>query len=115
MTNKKNGNIDSAINPKLDGDAHVAWAQAWSSISPETSLLAWVDWASHLANSPGKQAELLAFAASLSEQWMAVLKKNRANPNRGATAPDRSPVNDRRFNDSAWDQWPYDLFRHCCK
>ena len=111
MTNKKNGNIDSAINPKLDGDAHVAWAQAWSSISPETSLLAWVDWASHLANSPGKQAELLAFAASLSEQWMAVLKKNRANPNRGATAPDRSPVNDRRFNDSAWDQWPYDLFR----
>ena len=111
MTNKKNGNIDSAINPKLDGDAHVAWAQAWSSISPETSLLAWVDWASHLANSPGKQAELLAFAASLSEQWMAVLKKNRANPNRGATAPDRSPVNDRRFNDPAWDQWPYDLFR----
>jgi polyhydroxyalkanoate synthase len=63
LTNKKNGNIDSAINPKLDGDAHVAWAQAWSSISPETSLLAWVDWASHLANSPGKQAELLAFAA----------------------------------------------------
>ena len=111
MTNKKNGNIDSAINPKLDGDAHVAWAQAWSSISPETSLLAWVDWASHLANSPGKQAELLAFAASLSEQWMAVLKKNRANPNRGATAPDRSPVNDRRFNDPAWDQWPYELFR----
>ena len=111
MTNKKNGNIDSAINPKLDGDAHVAWAQAWSSISPETSLLAWVDWASHLANSPGKQAELLAFAASLSEQWMAVLKKNPANPDRGATAPDRSPVNDRRFNDPAWDQWPYDLFR----
>lgn len=111
MTNKKNGNIDSAINPKLDGEAHVAWAQAWSSISPETSLLAWVDWASHLANSPGKQAELLAFAASLSEQWMTVLKKNPANPDRGATAPDRSPVNDRRFNDSAWDQWPYDLFR----
>ena len=70
MTNKKNGNIDSAINPKLDGEAHVAWAQAWSSISPETSLLAWVDWASHLANSPGKQAELLAFAASLSEKFL---------------------------------------------
>ncbi|WP_287365764.1 poly-beta-hydroxybutyrate polymerase N-terminal domain-containing protein [Thauera sp.] len=36
----------------MDGDAHVAWAQAWSSISPETSLLAWVDWASHLLTFP---------------------------------------------------------------
>ena len=89
----------------------MAWAQAWSSISPESSLLAWTDWASHLANSPGKQSELLAFAGSLSEQWMSLLKKSLVSPDQEVASPEPSPTNDRRFNDPAWDQWPYNLFR----
>ena len=91
--------------------AHMAWAQAWSSISPESSLLAWTDWASHLANSPGKQSELLSFAGSLSEQWMSLLKKSLVSPDQEVASPEPSPTNDRRFNDPAWDQWPYNLFR----
>ncbi|MBX3711062.1 MAG: polyhydroxyalkanoic acid synthase [Lysobacter sp.] len=91
--------------------AHMAWAQAWSSISPESSLLAWTDWASHLANSPGKQSELLAFAGALSEQWMSLLKKGLVSPDQEAAAPEPLPANDRRFNDPAWDQWPYNLYR----
>ena len=89
----------------------MAWAQAWSSISPESSLLAWTDWASHLANSPGKQSELLAFAGALSEQWMSLLKKGLVSPDQEAAAPEPLPANDRRFNDPAWDQWPYNLYR----
>ena len=89
----------------------MAWAQAWSSISPESSLLAWTDWASHLANSPGKQSELLAFAGALSDQWMSLLKKGLVSPDQEAAAPEPLPANDRRFNDPAWDQWPYNLYR----
>jgi polyhydroxyalkanoate synthase len=111
LTKNKKGNTSSTIVPALDMQAHMAWAQAWSSISPESSLLAWTDWASHLANSPGKQSELLAFAGSLSEQWMSLLKKSLVSPDQEVASPEPSPTNDRRFNDPAWDQWPYNLFR----
>ena len=111
MTKNKKGNTSSTIVPALDMQAHMAWAQAWSSISPESSLLAWTDWASHLANSPGKQSELLSFAGSLSEQWMSLLKKSLVSPDQEVASPEPSPTNDRRFNDPAWDQWPYNLFR----
>ncbi|EWC42017.1 PHA/PHB synthase family protein [Stutzerimonas stutzeri] len=111
MTKNKKGNTSSTIVPAMDMQAHMAWAQAWSSISPESSLLAWTDWASHLANSPGKQAELLAFAGSLSEQWMSLLKKSLVSPDQEATPPEPSPTYGRRFNDPAWDQWPYNLYR----
>jgi len=111
LTKNKKGNTSSTIVPALDMQAHMAWAQAWSSISPESSLLAWTDWASHLANSPGKQSELLSFAGSLSEQWMSLLKKSLVSPDQEVASPEPSPTNDRRFNDPAWDQWPYNLFR----
>ena len=111
MTKNKKSNTSSTIVPELDMQAHMAWAQAWSSISPESSLLAWTDWASHLANSPGKQSELLAFAGALSEQWMSLLKKGLVSPDQEAAAPEPLPANDRRFNDPAWDQWPYNLYR----
>mgnify|MGYP000915902713 CR=1 FL=1 len=111
MTKNTKSNTSSTIVPELDMQAHMAWAQAWSSISPESSLLAWTDWASHLANSPGKQSELLAFAGALSEQWMSLLKKGLVSPDQEAAAPEPLPANDRRFNDPAWDQWPYNLYR----
>jgi polyhydroxyalkanoate synthase len=111
LTKNTKSNTSSTIVPELDMQAHMAWAQAWSSISPESSLLAWTDWASHLANSPGKQSELLAFAGALSEQWMSLLKKGLVSPDQEAAAPEPLPANDRRFNDPAWDQWPYNLYR----
>ncbi len=91
MKENRKGNTSSTIVPALDMQAHMAWAQAWSSISPESSLLAWTDWASHLANSPGKQSELLSFAGSLSEQWMSLLKKSLVSPDQEVASPEPSP------------------------
>ena len=50
-----------APNP-LDIQARAALADAAASMSPQSALLAWADWASHLAISPGKQSELAALA-----------------------------------------------------
>ena len=42
----------------LDTEVHAAWARVWSSLSPESPMLAWMDWLTHLATSPGKRAAL---------------------------------------------------------
>ena len=43
---------------------HASQARAFASLSPASLSLAWLDWAMHLAASPGKQTELLRLAAS---------------------------------------------------
>ena len=42
---------------------------------------------------------------------MSLLKKSLVSPDQEVASPEPSPTNDRRFNDPAWDQWPYNLFR----
>ena len=43
----------------LDRMTHAMIGRATAAISPTALGLAWADWASHLASSPGKQAELV--------------------------------------------------------
>ena len=43
----------------LDVKASAALAGLTASMSPQSAVLAWTDWATHLAASPGKQSELL--------------------------------------------------------
>ena len=44
----------------LDVKASAALAGLTASMSPQSAVLAWTDWATHLAASPGKQSELLS-------------------------------------------------------
>ena len=100
---------------QLDASARAAWARIWSSISPESQFLAWMDWIRHLALSPGKQEQLRQLAQNqweqLSREWSEELAASaQLSPKRSeqATAP-ASP--DRRFSDPAWDRWPFNLLR----
>ena len=91
----------------LDASARAAWARIWSSISPESQLMAWIDWIRHLALSPGKQEQLRQLALS---QWEQLFREW---TDELATASQEAPPaqTDRRFSDPAWDRWPFNLLR----
>ncbi|MEB0137590.1 MULTISPECIES: PHA/PHB synthase family protein [unclassified Undibacterium] len=77
----------------------VAWqnqvAKLTGGVSPTSVSLAWMDWFLNLANSPGKQMDLLKL---LQQQ-----AKNCLQP---------APIGaaDSRFADAGWSQWPYQAF-----
>lgn len=94
----------------LDTLARAQLADAAASISPQSLMLAWADWLSHLAISPGKQLQLLteAFQQSLALAHYA----SACNPATGATAAPACacpPAQDRRFAAEPWQQWPFNV------
>lgn len=94
----------------LDQQAHAAWAQAWSSISPESGLLALIDWATHLAASPGKRHELAFQALQQCEQLSDYLQQSLKAGSDQTTTPIAPPTQDRRFSDPAWNEWPFNAW-----
>ncbi|KAF1694888.1 poly-beta-hydroxybutyrate polymerase [Pseudoxanthomonas jiangsuensis] len=94
-----------------DNATHAAWAKAWSHLSPESALMAWTDWASHLAVSPHKRADLLQLAQRQFEQMMAHLRDSLDSLAEGNTPPELPATDDRRFSDPAWGQYPFSLLR----
>lgn len=91
----------------LDTAAKAALARWTASLSPAAGLLAWTDWAAHLANAPGKRlalTELALHQAGLLGQYLL------ARLVAGDAAPAAPPA-DRRFADPAWDRWPFNLYR----
>jgi len=102
-------------NAELDSQAQAMLALASGSLSPQSIALAWFDWASHLAASPGKQAELaqlsLEQAAALSRYTRQSLKAaGQSIFGEGPSHP-APPVQDRRFRDSHWQQFPYNVLQ----
>ena len=94
----------------LDLKVHAAIARASSSVSPIALLLATVDWAGHLACSPGKQLELLDLGL---EQTRRLLQYARevagATPECPAHECVEPPRRERRFEAKEWHQWPFNL------
>lgn len=103
---KAAANPPQASESVLDHKMHALVAQLYGGLSPFPLALAWADWASHLAISPGRQLELARHAGEetlrlWSETW----------PSRNPTPPCvASPEGDRRFADDAWMLWPYRQF-----
>lgn len=81
----------------LDRLLHAREARFTGSLSPASMTLAYLDWALHLANAPGRQLELAQCAA---EQWARLMSPAHW------TAPARG---DRRFCDPAWSQAPFNV------
>ena len=73
-------------------------------LSPISLALSHIDWALHLATSPGKQWVLTQKAFELGWQaWASTLE-----PAAEASQPAQA---DARFGDEAWAQWPFNALR----
>ena len=87
-----------------------AVARAFMSVSPMSLLLATVDWAGHLAGSPGKRMEL---AQQCQQQWHRLAQYCAelalAPPNCPTLNCVDPPQTDRRFASEEWRHWPFNL------
>ncbi|MCX7289769.1 alpha/beta fold hydrolase [Janthinobacterium sp.] len=78
-------------------------------ISPAALGNAYADWLSHLALAPSKQQTLLQEAWKKIARWQQYAVQS-ALPGAGAAPPCIAPLpQDRRFDDPAWQRWPYNL------
>lgn len=84
----------------LDTLWHAMQGRWFMNFSPVATSLACIDWMLHLANSPGKQAELWMGAATLPAELRAQRVRNSAE---GAT--------DHRFDGDGWEQEPFCTYR----
>ena len=84
----------------LDRLREASLARTTAGLSPESLMLAWTDWAIHLAGAPGKRLELALRASQAATAMLA-----------GAIPADADPIagerHDPRFRSADWQQWPY--------
>src|SRR4051812_26516287 len=92
----------------IDNTVHAAVAQLTGGLSPAALAGAYLDWASHLAFSPGKRAELVA------KGWRKWARfGNYASHcllGHEGLEPCITPLpQDHRFAEPAWQLWPFNL------
>jgi polyhydroxyalkanoate synthase len=84
----------------IDRMAHASVAKATSGLSPSVLGEAWMDWATHLAVSPGKQLHLMEQAMS---NMQALWSMGHAD-----SAPETPK--DRRFVGAGWQKYPFNVW-----
>ncbi|MET0528226.1 MAG: alpha/beta fold hydrolase [Microvirga sp.] len=96
------------IRDALDHAAHAGLARLTSGLSPAALTAAYMDWAVHLAVSPGKQIELTAKAV---RKWNRLAQfAMRCALNGGTSEPCIEPLpQDRRFAGEEWHRWPFNI------
>jgi polyhydroxyalkanoate synthase len=89
---------------------HAAIARATASVSPIALLLATVDWAGHLAVSPGKRMELADLGLEQARRLLCHAQALAFSPP-GSPAHEciEPPAQDRRFSAPEWHTWPFNL------
>ncbi|MFC5768834.1 PHA/PHB synthase family protein [Thauera sinica] len=94
----------------LDLKFHAALARASMSVSPMSQLLAMIDWAGHLAGSPGKRLELTNLALQHARRIVEYLGELAlATPCAPASRCVDPVAQDRRFAAEEWNLWPFNL------
>ncbi len=91
----------------MDQSVHGMLAELTSGQSPILTAKAWLDWASHLALSPGKQVDLALRASEAA--WRLADYGYEAALGHGGAA-DAEPTN-RRFAHEGWRDWPYNVLQ----
>lgn len=90
----------------LDQSVHASVAKTMSGLAPSVLGEAWMDWAVHLAVSPGKQLHLMENAMRNAQTvWTQALSGQTGAPECDKTAP--SP--DRRFASDEWKKYPFNM------
>lgn len=92
----------------LDRLFHANEAKLTSALSPTSGMLAYLDWAVHLANSPGKQAELFQKALRKSAKF-SLHAARRLSGDAEENCIEPLPQ-DHRFRAVDWQQLPYSLW-----
>ena len=98
----------TAIVEIMDRAAHASMGRATLGLSPSALAAAYLDWISHLAFSPGKQLQLLQKAQKKIARYNNYLIRCGLTPTEGECVIEPLPQ-DKRFDDDAWRQWPYNL------
>ena len=93
--------------PTIDRALH-AFMSRLSGLSPAAVASAWFDWFAHLAISPGKQAELVQSAGEKARLFASYASMLCCGKSDYCVHP---LPQDRRFDDEAWQQWPYKLYQ----
>ena len=83
-------------------------ARLTQGVSPHALYAAWFDWASHLANAPGRLVELGIEAANIGARFARFAPHSLSED---AKPPFQPQASDRRFNDPAWGRLPYVLWQ----
>jgi len=92
----------------VDRMLHALESRITGGISPASAMLAYLDWVTHLANSPGKQGELVQKALRKSIKFNAHLRDILANKSPDCCI-DPLPQ-DNRFRGEDWQKLPYSLW-----
>ena len=91
----------------LDRLGRAVTARLTQGISPHALYAAWFDWASHLANAPGRMIELGLEAVNLGARFARFATHSLSEDVKRPFEPQDS---DRRFNDDLWKRLPYALW-----
>jgi polyhydroxyalkanoate synthase len=93
----------------VDRGVHAGLARLTGGLSPAALAAAYLDWAAHLAFSPGKQVQLMGKAV---RKWTRIGNYALScGPGGGRCGPCIDPLpQDRRFGAPDWQNWPYNLF-----
>ena len=96
----------------LDRIIHAAEGKITAGISPTSMMLAYMDWAIHLANSPGKQGELVKKAIKKNSRFLSYVVKRLAYL--GSDVDNECCIEplpqDKRFESDAWKTLPFSLY-----
>ena len=99
------GAADIEPSTDLDRLLHSIMASATGGISPASLTLAYLDWALHLGESPGKWNQLVQKAIRKQTRLLQYAAcAGLARPHEQCIAP---LPQDRRFRSPAWQQWPF--------
>lgn len=96
----------------LDRLFHAALGKATAGISPASMLLAYMDWAIHLANSPGKQGELVHKALKKNTRFLNYVIQRLTH--QGSELDEACCIEplpqDKRFNSDEWKTLPFAFY-----
>ena len=102
MTTSNAATDSSNVYDTIDSFAHANVATATSGVSPSVLAEAWMDWATHMAVSPGKQLQLIQQGMQNAQSiWTASL---------GLSTPEIP--DDRRFTGEGWQKYPFNVLSH---
>jgi polyhydroxyalkanoate synthase len=92
----------------MDRLGRAVTARLTQGISPHALYDAWFDWASHLANAPGRLVELGLEAVNIGARFGRYATRSLSGD---VKLPFEPQAGDRRFSDERWQQLPYALWQ----